>query len=403
MRTEKLNLIVLSVATALNRTAAPMVVLAGALSGLMLAPEPVWATLPVSLVVVGMGACSYPAAALMRKIGRRAGFVLGTLIAVGGALLAALCIWIESFGGFCLAMLALGANQAFVQQYRFAAAENVPRDRVSYAVSLMLLSSLVSAYAGPELARVGRDWIQGAPFAGGFVGLAVLQGLAAALLLGYREGVIEEDEVREPERPLGRIVGQADYLLAAAAAGLSYAVMSLIMTAAPLSMHSMQGHSLDATAWAIEGHIVAMYLPSLITGTLIAWWGVHRIMTIGVLALGACVAVAVWRQGAIHYGMALVLLGLGWNFLFTAGSTLITTTYRPSERFKAQGINDLIVFGTMALVTLAAGALLQYAGWRWLVLSTTPMLVLMLALIAASSWKLRRRPAPAELGADASD
>ena len=295
---------------------------------------------------------------------------------------AAASIVYMSFTGFCVAMVAIGVNQAFVHQYRFAAAENVSAKGVSHAVSLMLLCSLVSGWLGPELGNQGRDWIEGAPFAGAFVGMAVLNVGAMLLLLGYREEVIEESAEHGEERPLGEIVLQPAYLLACVAAGMSYAVMSLIMTAAPISMHAMQGHSLDATVFSIQSHIIAMYLPSVITGTLIARFGINRVITAGVGISIACVVVAAWREEVVHYWSALVLLGVGWNFLFTAGSTLLTTTYRPSERFKAQGINDMLVFGIMAIVSLAAGVLLEYAGWRLLALSTVPLLLVVLAMVA---------------------
>ena len=380
-RRNRVNLTILALATALNRSAPPLVVLAGGLVGLLIAPSPVWATLPVALVVVGMGAFSYPAAAIMKRLGRRTGLVLGSGAAALAQLGAAAAIMAGSFVGFCIAMTAIGANQAFVHQYRFAAAENVPASRVSYAISLMLLSGLVSAYVGPELGRVGRDWIVGAPFAGGFLAVAGLNVVAGILLLGYQEFDRDEVESDEPIRPTWQIVRQPVYIVAAAAAGLSYAVMSLIMTAAPISMHSMHGHSLQATALTIESHIAAMYLPSLFTGALVVRLGVYRAMVIGVVILFGCVVIASWRQGVIHYWLALVMLGVGWNFLFTAGSTLITTTYTHAERFRAQGVNDLIVFGTMAVVSLAAGVLLEYAGWRFLTLSTLPLLALMLALV----------------------
>ena len=385
------NLAILSLATAINRTAPPLTVLAGGLVGLVLAPSPVWATLPVAFVVVGMGVTSYPAAAIMRRIGRRWGFVLATLLSLIASLGAAGAIIYETFSGFCLAMVAIGANQAFVHQYRFAAAENVPPSGVSHAVSLMLLSSLVSAWSGPELGLSGRDWIDGAPFAGAFVGMAGLSLLAAFLLLFYREEELEEThETGEEERSIREIVLQPKYILACAAAGFSYAVMSLIMTAAPISMHAHQGHSLNVTTFAIQSHIMAMYLPSLLTGTLIRRFGVYRIMMLGVGIMGMCIAVAAWRQEPVHYLSALVLLGIGWNCLFTAGSTLITETYRPSERFKAQGVNDGIVFGVMAIVSLAAGVLLEYAGWALLAISTAPLLIAVVMLVAY----VHRNPTP---------
>ena len=391
MNQARYNLAVLCTAAALNRTAVPLIVLAGGLVGMQFAPHPVWATLPMTLVVIGMGTFSYPAAAIMRRIGRRRGFLLACIVAGVATIIAGAAIMMENFTWFCSVMVLIGANQAFVQQYRFAAVENVPPERAGHAISLLLLASLFSAYVGPELGLTGRDWIESAPFAGAFFALAVVQIAAGLCLLGYRDTVPEPDASPAPERSGWDIVRQPEYIVAVSAAALSYAVMSLIMTATPISMHSLDGHSLDATALAIQGHIVAMFLPSVVTGTLIARFGVYRVMTAGVVFLIGCLVVAVWGQRAIDYIVALILLGVGWNFLFTTGSTLITRTYRSNERFKAEGLNDLIVFGTMALVTLGAGVLLAFAGWKILVLSCTPLLAVMLAMIA---FLPRRVPVP---------
>ena len=365
----------------LNRSAVPLIVLVGGLSGLVLAPDPAFATLPVALNVVGLGLCTYPASSIMRRIGRRAGFVSASAVAGLAAIAAALSIMAGSFTGLCLASAVLGMNQAFVHQYRFAATENVSSSRVSQAISLLLFVSLVSAFAGPELGRHGRDWVEGAPFAGAFLGLAVVHFLAALVLVGYRDTGMAQEAGGGAERPLVRILAQPSYVIAVAAAAFAYAVMTMMMTAAPISMHAMHGFGLDVTAWAIEGHVLAMFLPSVITGALIVRLGVHTVMTAGVAILAASTAVGWLGQSTMHYMAGLVLLGVGWNFLFTAGSTLITTTYRHAERFKAQGLNDLIVFGTMALLTLAAGVLLELVGWRGLLLCTLPFLVAMLALL----------------------
>ena len=381
---------ILSIATMLNRTAVPMIVLVGGLSGFVLAPDPALATLPVALNVVGLGLCTYPAASIMRRIGRRAGFVLGSVVAGLSAIAAALAIMAASFAGLCVACAVLGANQAFVHQYRFAAAENVASSRVGHAVSLLLFVSLVSAFAGPELGRHGRDWVADAPFAGAFFGLALVHLLAAALLAGYRDAGPKRDTSETSERPLGRILAQPAYVVAVAAAASSYAVMTMMMTGAPISMHAMNGFGLDVTAWAIEGHVVAMFLPSVITGTLVARLGVYRIMSAGVAILAAAASAAWVGQSATHYMAGLVLLGVGWNFLFTAGSTLITATYRHAERFRAQGLNDLIVFGTMAIMTLAAGVLLELVGWNGLLLCTLPFLAAMGLLLCF----MPREPAP---------
>ena len=375
------NLAVLSIATMLNRSAVPLIVLVGGLSGLVLAPDPAFATLPVALNVVGLGVGTYPASSIMRRIGRRAGFVLASAVGGLSAIAAALSIMAGSFTGLCIACAVLGTNQSFVHQYRFAAAENVPQSRVGQAISLLLFVSLVSALAGPELGRHGRDWVEGAPFAGAFFALAVVHFLAALLLVGYRDVVAVPMTSEGRERPLGQILAQPAYVISVAAAASAYAVMTMMMTAAPLSMHAVHGYGLDVTAWAIEGHVLAMFLPSVMTGTLLVRLGVQAVMAFGLVMLAGAATVAWTGHGTMHFAVALILLGVGWNFLFTAGSTLITTTYRQTERFKAQGLNDLIVFGTMAVMTLAAGALLEFVGWRGLLLCTLPFLVLVLVIL----------------------
>ena len=380
-RTSRANLAILVIATMLNRSAVPLIVLVGGLAGLVLAPDPAFATLPVALNVVGLGLCTYPASSIMRRIGRRIGFLSASAVGGLAAIAAALSIMAGSFAGLCIACAVLGANQAFVHQYRFAAAENVSPSRVGQAISLLLFVSLVSAFAGPELGRHGRDWVDGAPFAGAFLGLAAIHFLAALLLAGYRDVGVAKQAGGGAERPLARILAQRPYVIAVAAAAFGYAVMAMVMTAAPLSMHAKHGFALDVTAWTIEAHVVAMFLPSLVTGALIARFGVYVVMAAGVAVLAASAAAGWIGHSAPHYVAALILLGVGWNFLFTAGSTLITTTYSHAERFKAQGLNDLIVFGTMALMTLAAGMLLELVGWRGLLLCTLPFLVAMLALL----------------------
>ena len=380
-RMSRANLTILVIATMLNRSAVPLIVLVGGLAGLVLAPDPAFATLPVALNVVGLGLCTYPASSIMRRIGRRIGFLSASAVGGLAAIAAALSIMAGSFAGLCIACAVLGANQAFVHQYRFAAAENVSPSRVGQAISLLLFVSLVSAFAGPELGRHGRDWVDGAPFAGAFLGLAAVHFLAALLLAGYRDVGVAKQAGGGAERPLARILAQRPYVIAVAAAAFGYAVMAMVMTAAPLSMHAKHGFALDVTAWTIEAHVVAMFLPSLVTGALIARFGVYVVMAAGVAVLAASAAAGWIGHSAPHYVAALVLLGVGWNFLFTAGSTLITTTYSHAERFKAQGLNDLIVFGTMALMTLAAGMLLELVGWRGLLLCTLPFLVAMLALL----------------------
>jgi predicted MFS family arabinose efflux permease len=234
----------------------------------------------MSLMVVGVALATIPAALLMRRIGRRKGYMIGAAIGIVSALLAAYAISLSSFALFCAATLVLGANGAFVQQYRFGAAESVPAERSGQAVSFVLLGGIVAGYLGPEIAQRTENLLPAGPFSGTFVILAGVLAVALALLFFLDEIVPRTEAVSEPERPLRRVISQPVYLTAVIAAVVAYGVMSFIMTATPVEMHTMHGFSLQDTAWVIQSHIIAMYLPSLFTGFLLAA-GPTTVMLVG--------------------------------------------------------------------------------------------------------------------------
>ena len=355
----------------------------GGIVGSQLASTPALATLPVSLMVVGTALSTIPAAMLMKAIGRRLGFSLAAASASVAALLAAYGLYHASFGLFCSATLLMGINLAFVQQYRFAAAESVPIHRVGRAISMVLLGSVGGALIGPELATRGRSGFGSDQYAGTMLIISALFFCAALLLLALQTHTALRDSSHEnePARPLRVIVAQPLYLVAMMAGVIGYGVMTFIMTATPVSMHVIDGHSVEHTAAVIRSHVIAMYAPALVSGFLIERLGTARMMAIGACAMLVTVIVGLQGHQVLHYQVALVLLGVGWNFLYIGGTTLLTRTYRSSERFKSQAVNDFSVFATSASGSLLAGTVIHYLGWTNLMLTViTPLVLMLLAL-----------------------
>jgi MFS family permease len=378
------NVYVLSLAQALSAAGMMVIFLLGGIIGSELAPLPQLATLPVSLTIVGLAVTAIPAALVMERIGRRNAFIASALLASVAALAIAWAIREANFWLLCAAALVLGSNLAFQQQQRFAAAESVPPGKVSHAVSMVMIGTLVAAAIGPPIALALKDLVPGHEYAGSFIGVAALC-IAAAITLAAYSPLPAHAQASDSSdaRPLPEVVRQPLYLIAVGAAVVSYAVMSFIMTATPISMHVHDHHSDADTAWVIQSHLLAMYGPSLVSGRLIGRIGARAGMTAGALLMLACVAIASSGHDLMHYWWGLVLLGIGWNLLFVAGTALLTTTYRPAERFRAQAVNEFSVFGTQALASLLAGPAIHALGWRTLNLAAlAPLLLFGLALVA---------------------
>ena len=367
-----------------------LIVTLGGIVGSAMAPHPSLATLPLSLMVVGTALATVPAALLMQRIGRRLGFAFGALLAVSGALLAVLGLEIDSFTLFTAAVGLIGATLAFSAQFRFAAAESVAAEKAGWAISIILLGSIGGAIVGPELATRSPGWSQDQPYQGALLAMAGLYALALVLLLFTRNPGSEGDAAsREAGRPLLEIAAQPAFALAVLAGVVGQGVMIFIMTATPISMHVVDGHSIDDTARVIQAHVVAMYLPSLASAPLIQRFGAYKLMTAGAAVLSATVAVGLAGHDLMHYWWALVLLGVGWNFLFVGGTTALVAAYRPAEKFRAQALNEFSIFGVSALASLLAGALLHGFGWSIVLLSTLPALALMLIAVAYVSTRSR--------------
>lgn len=373
----KRNIAILSLSQALGLSAVPAITLLGGIVGAALAPTPVLATLPVSLVIVGVALFTFPAASTMKRIGRRKGFMISAMGAGLACLLAAFAVGNENFLLYCLAALLVGGNSAFISQYRFAAAESVSPPEVGRAVSFVLLGGIAAGFLGPEIVKHTQG--SGGEYTLTFIVLAGLYACVVMLMAFLKEPIVQQESLSGQERPLRKIVSQPVFLTALAASVVGYGVMTFIMTATPVNMHVMHGFSLDDTAWVIQSHVIAMFLPSLFTAFLIQRLGVLRLLSAGLGVMLLCIILAILSEDRLHYWWALVLLGVGWNFLYVGGTTLLTRTYRPVERFKTQAANDFTVFGIQAVASLSAGAVLFTAGWDTLVLLTLPFLLALFA------------------------
>ncbi len=373
------NLLLLATCQMISASGSIAMVTLGGIVGTSLAANKALATLPVSMMVVSVALTAIPATMLMRRVGRRTGFALAAIAASLAWLLAGFALWQQSFALFTLAGAVFGINMAFTQQYRYAAAESVAPQFVGRAVSVVLLGAIGGAIVGSELVTRAADLFAAVPFAGTVLALAALHLLQAALftLLGPLRGE-GDDAPRTGGRPLGEILRQPLFVVAVLGGTAAYGVMSLIMTATPISMHVGDGHSLAETSSVIRSHVIAMYLPSLVSGFLIDRLGTVRLMAVGALVLiGSCI-IGLQGQAVVHYLWALVLLGIGWNFLYVGGTTMLTLTYRLEERFRAQAVNEFTVFGTSAAGSLLAATVVHLYGWTTLMLVPLPVLAVTL-------------------------
>lgn len=359
----------------------------GGIVGTRMAPEPWLATLPLSMSILGLAALSLPAALLMQRIGRRPAFIASACVAALAALLCAVSIIENQFMLFCLAALLIGGNMAFVQQYRFAAMEYVSVPLAGRAVSTVMIGTLIAAVLGPTLGQQTRLLGGWPEFTGSFVMLAILCLMAALILTRLPPGPASTTASTSGGRTIREILRQRPYRAAVLAALASYAVMSFIMTATPLSMHVHDGFTTGETTFVITAHLLGMYLPSLISPFILARLGTRRMMYLGIAANLVCIGIAAFVGHAfVHYFSALVLLGVGWNLMFVAATAQLSTTYAPEERFRAQGTNDLAVFGSQAIASLLAGTAIEALGWQALNLITVPLL-----LLVAWSWRPQNR------------
>jgi predicted MFS family arabinose efflux permease len=378
-------LVGLTVAQLLSAAGQMTIITLAGIVGAQLAPAPQFATLPIAAGVIGLAVAALPIALLIRHFGRRKVFTAMTLWSAVGAVVSAIAIGNGSFAGFFLGVFMMGNNMAAMAQYRFAVADSVPPGMISRAVSTIMLGTLVAAFAGPWLALESRHLLA-TEFAGSFIVLVVPFLIVAILipLLPLPEVHTTPDE-QQSAGSLRDVLAQRDIQLAIVAVAVGYGVMSLIMTATPISMHVIDGLSVEKTANVIRAHMLAMFLPSLFSGWLIARLGVARALWLGLLLEAGTVIITMIGPAEWNYLAGLILLGAGWNFLFVGGTTLLASASQGTFKYRVQGFNEVVIFSTMAAGSLAAGPLLSSLGW----VGTNICAGLLLALIVIAILRAR--------------
>ena len=373
----------------LQTTGATMIAVTG-LAGFALADDKSFATVPLTFYVLGSAVTTIPASLLMKTLGRRGGFQVGTAIGMCGAAVCSVAMVAASFWLLCGGMFVMGVYTAFGKYYRFAAADAASVDFRAKAISLTLAGGIVGGVFGPEMAKRSKDLFEATPYLGSYLSLIAVCLVATLFLARLDIPQLSESERKDSGRPLSEIMRQPVFVVAALAAMLSYGIMNLLMTSTPLAMRAHDHHFNDA-AFVLEWHMIGMYGPSFFTGTLINRFGVLNTILAGIVLLLLCIVAALAGTELLNFWMALFLLGVGWNFMYVGGSALLTECYTPAERAKTQAANDFMVFVTMAISSASSGLLLNKSGWDAVNYGSLPFLVLAAGATLWLAWQRRGR------------
>lgn len=378
------NLIVLSISQIFSFTAAPITVFLSSIIASRMTDLKSLVTLPTALMIVGTSLGSIIASYMMSRTGRKFGFMFSTIITSSAALLASYAVSKNLFFYYCLSNLLIGIGFAFTAQYRFAAAESVSKKLIPTAISIILFSSMIGALIGPYVATLTKNFISTSVYSGSYIFLSLLTIIPFFLLFFY---VNENNEIEKKvilnnnSRSYFTLISQPRFSQAIISSAIGYVTMSFLMTATPISMHLMDHISIGKTGFVIQMHIFGMFLPSLFTGNLIKKYGHSKIMYFGVIILMLCILINYVNQSFYNYLFGLIFLGIGWNFLFISGTSLLIISYKPEEKFKAQGFNDFFVFSTQATGALSAGFLLNIFGWQFINILCVPLLVIVIVTV----------------------
>lgn len=384
----RLNVLILSLCQACMYTSNAVLIASAALVGMTMAHDPMYATVPIAMMFLfGMG-CALPASMLMKYIGRRGGFQVGLGFSMSGACLSGYAIFVQSFVLFCVGIAFIGIGNAFGGFYRFAAADVSTESYRSRAISYVLAGSVVAAFIGPNLVAFTKNSVINAAFAGSYFALAGVYALSFVLVSFLKVPQVSDHAIQLERRPIGEIMKQPEFMLAVVSATVGYGVMNLLMTSTPLAM-DLRGMSFGQTAIVIQWHIFAMFAPSFFTGHLVRRFGDLNIIGAGLVALFASVLVPyVMGDHFAAFCLALILLGVGWNFTFLGGTTLLTKVYRPSEKAVVQGVNDLCVFSVVTVTAIMSGVLHHL--WGWYVLNAGAAIPLVVVVLLVM-WVKRTR------------
>ncbi|MFT7175517.1 MAG: putative MFS family arabinose efflux permease [Halioglobus sp.] len=377
----------LACANAIIMSASPMVLLIGSIIGAKLAPSEQLATLPIALMVIGTAIGVIPASRGMAKFGRKTTFLVFVSFGIATLLLSAKALAEQSFMVFCLSSAMLGFTNAAIYQLRFAAMESVPLAKGPTAASIIMCSGIVSAFLGPELAVLGRT-LSKVEYQGSFWLATVSMLCGALILMFYRPAAQTVAPIRGEARPLRVMLQNPTLVLAISSAVAGFVIMSFVMTATPISMHLHQGHSLEDTKWVLQSHVAAMFLPSLFTVWLFKTLSIRGLMSAGLACFIATVAIGLVDATVMGYWGQLVMLGIGWNFLFVSGTALLPTAHEPGQQFRAPALHDSVVFTAQAIASLTAGLAITYMSWEGMLL----MCCVPLAFIVVLMWRQHLNP-----------
>lgn len=379
--------LILATSQAIVGSAAPIAISIGALAGhYLLDADKSLATAPVTGFNLGVALGALPAAALIRGIGQRSGFMTGTGMTALGGLIATMALFSGSFWLFVAGLMVVGLGGAFVQQFRFAAADNAPSEFKARAISFVLAGGVITAILGPQIVIFTRELLAPVMFAGSFASIMVLAAVGAVILsfLRPRAAALGGPVVADvPPRPLGEIIRQPRFAIGLLCAVGSYALMSLVMTGAPLAMVGC-GFTPDEATLGISWHVMAMFAPSFVTGRIIQRFGVENVVAFGLVLLIGCAVVALSGIALWQFWTALILLGLGWNFAFIGATAIVANTYRPSEKGRVLGFHDFVLFGSVAFASLMSGQVYNAWGWdmlNWIVFPVAAVCLVGLALL----------------------
>ena len=385
------NLWLLILSQVFGFTAANVTVFLSGIIGTQISPIKSLSTFPPSIYVIGIALSTIFAAKVMSIIGRRLGFVLASIGSSLACLLAAFAILNKNFIIFSLSCFLLGTGMAFIHQYRFAAAESVKKQQAPKAVSMLLLAGIVSAFIGISLANYTKNLFSNHIYVGSYLALSCFTIMPAIFLSFYKNTNIQNNKnfINKEVRSYKEFISDPKFLQAMFSATFGYVVMAFLMTATPISMHYIHNISVDKVGIVIQFHVLGMFLPSLITGNLINKYGSSKIMYAGTFFYFLTIIMSLFEPNFINYLISLILLGIGWNFLYISGTSLLVTTYNEHEKFKAQGLNDLVVFSATAIGSLSAGILISIISWKMINLICIPFLILILfSIIRAKNKKI---------------
>jgi len=388
---EKFQVSLLALCQAMAMTTNTLLITTAALIGYALAADKALATVPMAVRQVATMAATIPASLLMQRIGRRGGFLAGALVGIAGSGLAIYSLLMAHFWLFTLAMGLLGVANSFVGYYRFAAADVAADAFRPQAISWVIAGGIIAAILGPWLATGSQGWFNSDLYIGSMVAVLGLQLATSGLLLGLHIPPVLASAAELTTRPLGAIMGQPKFIVATLGSTVSYGVMVFVMTATPLAM-AAERYSFTQTAAVIQWHILGMFGPALVTGWLIKRFGVLPIVQVGALLTLGCMGLNLTGTSFWHFAIALLLLGIGWNFMYVGSTTLLTETHTPTEKGKVQAAHDFMVFSFVALATLLSGRVFYRFDWTMLNQVSWPLVLGTILVVLGLQQNRFRRP-----------